>query len=206
MSESSSKRVAKGDLSFDSPGVWNMLKGAFLEPELAQIWCAYAVAAKLGALDDKPVRRASGASFNPRPARLMHILLSEAAEKRAVVIAAAAFACVDITTPCPPAYTGMREWDLGCLSRNYARSAFNSAEKAEACAGAQAAAAEAVACAYLLDELRHLHMTGLSREDRTAAMSRAESFLTNRSFPAQYARLSALTQQALDRCRRNKGE
>ena len=196
MTENTNEWRLKGELTFDSPGVWSQVEDLYSKEDCGSIWKAYAIAAQLGALNDWPVMRASGVSYNSRPARLMHILLTPEVNPSARILAAAALACVSQLETHPPRDGLTQEWEV--------------ALKVQVLFAPEEAGDHTihnpdvllVAYARILDQLRHLHMTSLARVKREEQVELLAN-LVSRLPPLDRARrITIQIQAALDRSQR----
>jgi len=145
-------------LSFDAPAIFRQLQIVVSETDAAYIGRAYALSALSGGLNEWPVIREAGASHNPKPARLLHILLNEGKVKDREILCAAVLACATRLT----AKQGI---DFGMAYSLAERSLEVQAEEAIVSLKTD----HRLAYLYLarkLDEIRHLHMTILSRAER----------------------------------------
>lgn len=70
-----------GKLEADSPALWSHFRREFTPEECEKLSEAYENSAALGGLCEGRVKRAEGVRFNPRPARIARILITEAKEK-----------------------------------------------------------------------------------------------------------------------------
>ncbi len=187
---------------FDSPGVWDLLKRYLDDCEVEQVWKAYAVAAQLGALDDYPVKRIPGASFNPRPARLMHILISEAGERSAIVLGACALVCAPKLADHSPTAGLTTAWELALKVIKWLAYPEPLLKNDTAQLSQHHIA---LASARILDDLRHLHMTSLSALEREKLISHHRNLIENLPAPDSLQRIYTLIKSAVDRQGRHRG-
>jgi hypothetical protein len=144
----------EGDLSFDSPKVWGHLRSTLDPSSLELISRAYHVASRRGGKREWPIMRPPGASYNPKPARVIEILISIGKIADPIVLAAAALSFAE---DLPPDET--KDLPPECIA--VAKQVIEAPERALPPAGK-------IIVARLLDEVRHLHMTVLSSEERLA--------------------------------------
>lgn len=81
-----------GILEKDAPGAYQRLLKLFGEGEIIRLNNAYAASAARGG-NIEYFARTTGASYNPRPGRICHILMAECAEENILVFEAAILAC-----------------------------------------------------------------------------------------------------------------
>jgi hypothetical protein len=149
-----------GELAHDSPGVSAALMG--ISPEVhRQVVAAYRLAATHGALLERAVR-SPGVSFNPRPARVVSLLLKEAAVTAAEPLVTAVLGTATTLTPSTHE-TGGEEWIK--LSRLSSYLLQRAPADPELLTLLLPQLPRPTTLAYLLDTVRHLHQW----QDRNAA-------------------------------------
>lgn len=180
------QRKHKGDLRWDSPAVYAVLEYAF--PQNIEILAqAYSLAWQHGGASDSPVIRAVGASFNPRPARLVSLLLSEGQEKSPLAVSAAFLASSSLSKELVSDSPLLDAWVLAQEAINRHQSAPSNP------------AACKIAVCLEIDLLRHLHMTDLSDAERKALTLASAAISEHINAGAQAARLSQIYNQILKR-------
>lgn len=126
----------------DAPGAYGRLSKLFSGEELARLSQAYSLAADNRG-NDEDFLRTTGASFNPLPGRICHILLTECGESGFLVFESAILACAEFEEAeaqrLPPAARDARGFFA-------------------AGAAPGTSAAERIGLALHLDRARHLHM------------------------------------------------
>jgi hypothetical protein len=150
-----------GELAHDSPGVSAALMG--ISPEVhRQVEAAYRLAATHGALHERAVRP-PGVSFNPRPARVVSLLLKEAAMTAVEPLVTAVLGTATTLTHSALEPEG-EEWkNLSRLSSHLLQVA---PAEPELLTAILPQLPRPTALAYLLDAVRHLHQWG----DKRAAL------------------------------------
>ena len=183
-----------GDLTFDSQVVWGLVQRYVSKTIQPEILSAYEIACRNGALSEWPVKREPGASYNPRPARLMYLLLHEAKERDGVVIAAAPLACAD----------KLAEINVSHLS-TYLHPSLKIAQEVRSDNFPISPQAVRVALSKLLDDIRHLHMTHFTpQERREVAIKLQDRFFTLSSDCSNEDRMALLAKAALARTLREE--
>ncbi len=134
-----------------SPATVVALTSLFAD-ELGDFEVAFDFALQHGASREWPVERAPGASFNPRPCRIMQIIMREAKTKDRDLLLGSVLASVEDTE----LLTLLREPKL-LRAIQIARAALRGDSSAETAI---------IRLALLLDQARHLHMTFLSSTER----------------------------------------
>jgi len=178
-----------GELRSDSPGLYRTLLRRMGKEGFARVERAYAEAARCGALEEAPVLRDPGASFNPKPARICQILVAELSEFRELVLSASMLSCVSPEKMVPIPLLSeeqavallVHEW----LSGKHRRST--------------SVVVERISLALKLDQLRHLHMTGLDLDGIRRVYSEVTmSLLPSVSYP-ENVRLKTLLETCVMR-------
>ena len=168
-----------GNLNLDAPGLVSALKMA-LPPEFVDLLGGvYAAAADLDGLVENPIKRGELDSFNPRPARVCQILLKEAKENDPVVLAAAMLSCAS-SLPVDELIGG--SYALVNLSKKFPTES--------------SLASSRVVLALLIDQLRHVHMSSISRDEIDGIVKRAEQILSTRR-DIENARLIKIAEVAI---------
>lgn len=168
-----------------APGLFHALRRAFPEPVVAELGSLYESAVGATGLEAPSIPRAPGVSFNPWPARICRILLTEG-ECSARTLGTALASLVDRGLPSvshliePETVTEVRE-------------AFTSAETRLSAEG------EGIVLAFILDEVRHLHLSTLERAARIAAVERARRRLEGIGASERWSRLLTLVRHAVSR-------
>ncbi len=141
-----------GLLSKDAPGFSELIKG-LLPADWSRLEAIYLLSSSHGGLEEAELTRPEGASFNPRPARIAQILISEVKELDPITLGGALLVnCphIDRITDC----TYERESILAMQARN-AYAPYNLPRPAER-----------IYLAYHLDILRHLHISKIEDSSR----------------------------------------
>lgn len=147
---------------------------------------AYALSCANGGLDEGPIKRSAGASFNPRPARICQILLQECQERDFDTLSAGLLISSTAREPFPAPL------QKAAIILSAARNFFCSRDSV-------AAPAERVALALHLDTLRHLHMSTATLGEIHAVLEATRSLLLDRALHDQSARLKILIRTCFDR-------
>ena len=153
-----------GNLLTDAPGFSELLRGAYGMEGFRAIFALYQLLGSVGALSDAPILRAPDASFNPRPARLSQIILGAYPDSPLPLVGATVLSLhpkpCTVRTPIEGIKTEVALWMVGraCeVSEALQRHKTESSLSRES---------NIIIRAHLLDALRHLHMTSLTREAR----------------------------------------
>jgi len=148
---------------------------------------AVAYGAVIGAIGPEApeVRREEGASFNPRPARICHILLKDGGERRPEVLAAA----LASLTPHPGADTALVHTDTVKAVQSVLQGG----------APDPLPEVERIVLAVALDEVRHLHMTSLDTPARLGVVKKIRTYLDGTPGAAENRRLIELVEHAVRR-------
>lgn len=154
-----------------------------LDPRYAQ---AFAHSCRSGGLNEGAIKRTPGASFNPRPARICQILLSESDERDSDVLCAAILIASHAQAP----FASELERAAAFLAE---------ARKFPYQESEVSAEAERVALACHLDTLRHAHMCELSEEERARLRRETEQNYLARSLHRENSRLRTLIEACLKR-------
>ena len=147
-----------------SPALQGELELHYGTSEVAMLSQVFEVACENGALFENGVRRAEGASFNPRPARIAQIILANTKGWTAETLASA----------------------ILCCCKRDALTAFNtfSQQTIKICENFFSGHPEShpqsaiIALALSLDELRHLHMTAKPADERDKVVNRSIELCT----------------------------
>ena len=177
-----------GDLAKDSPGLLGTL-GTFLPKEdVSSLEDSYRKAASLGALNEFPIKRKEGASFNPRPARLCSLLLKEGELREVNTLSASFFLPSDENKveKIPP--------EEATLIKS-ARSLFESHPLSEH--------AVLLSLVWHLDLIRHLHMSSLSDQEKSELCLLTNNKLLPISSRVCSSRLHVLLEQSVSRQAKN---
>jgi hypothetical protein len=169
-----------GDLAQDSPALWGTVNGWLSAAELERLGTLYRVIMSEGGLDTPGIIREVGVSFNPRPARVAGIVVTDAGLRTGSAIGAVFELC---RAPSNDEKSEHTQPVRGLL-------------RGERC---NDPAAIAIAAAFALDDLRHLHMTDLTvaeRKQRAVAIDTNIPRQLRQSLPTK---LRARVEAALDR-------
>lgn len=173
------------ELKRASPGTFRCLERRLRDPELklvCRVWDDTALPP-----EHPSVNRREGASFNPWPARVVYILVSECSENDTTVLLGA-LGCLALKMK-----LGLPD-AMPLESRDLSHQALAWPETA-----ASDLAAERIAGAILLDELRHLHMSKYSPEHRLAFLQNVRERVVPRLAFEENAALRKLISAAVER-------
>lgn len=148
----------KGRLAEDAPGLFKDLSRLFDVGQCGYLSDCYRAAAKVGALEEAPVVREDGVSYNPKPARVCSILLKECPRYPVRIYGCSFFAVLP-------------QVRLVTVS-----SQFQSEVAALSTMGDITEAEPAIQNVYLsvfLDQIRHLHMTHFSDQRKRVEYEKA---------------------------------
>lgn len=190
-----------GELALDSPGLYKDLTRRLPDAALADLCAAYAEAAILGSLDDAPVQRAPGQSFNPRPGRLCQILLKELPTNDPSLLAAGFF------LGCPPKNLKPKKTKK---QHDFAIEKANALQALQAYTSSSEAHSplplpdlqQALLLARMLDDLRHLHMTSWKKPLQDRFVGDIKKILLPLSKKLKDTRLFVKVSSALERYER----
>lgn len=142
--------MKSGILRIDAPKLFRELQRRLAGQSLIEIEQLYKKLGELGCLNDQPIKREKGVSFNPRPARICQILISEVHEDKFNMFAAAHLMCAnpDIT---------IEGYKDAQLIVDQARSLLTI--QSPSLMREFSMLSERIALAWRLDELRHIHMS-----------------------------------------------
>lgn len=169
-----------------APGLFHALRRSFAPESIAQLIHLYEVVVNAIGLESPTIPREAGVSFNPWPARLSRLLLSEGAAS-AETIGAALASLLPSEPPEPLNSLSLRE------TVAEVRAALVSAETRLSLEG------EGIVLAFILDEVRHLHVSTLNHEARLAAIERARRRVDGINNTERWGRLVTLVRHALSR-------
>lgn len=157
-----------GDLSLDSPALRGVIRRALGEPALQHIGEIYKFGFQINGYSDAPIKREVGASFNPRPARICDLVSKEVLKNSAsaALLGASILICaLEDTNSSTP--FGVEE--------KTARNALLLLKGEKLTASREEIA---LASAFALDKLRHLHMSELSDEKKDVIRESAQRMIT----------------------------
>jgi hypothetical protein len=179
-----------GNLAGDSPSLYSNLNRYLKEDEVLKITLAYALAAKHGALNETGVVRLPDASFNPRPARVAQILMTELRDFTAETLCCAILGCARIEEIL------VLPEDLRYLEEQLTelKEALKSPNESPS-----TAPCEASLYAILLDDVRHLHMTDFPIEYMKSKISFVQELIENKESFKENQRLVEKIKHALDK-------
>lgn len=169
-----------------APGLHWTIARTFGAEALLQFERCFALVASSGGFNEGNVVRPEGASFNPRPARLCHILFNESQERRAVVLQAAMLVTAQPPKEPPPDEFAVPQ-ELAEAALGYFRTNLDRPE------------AELIATALELDIVRHLHMSTLSPQDRTKTLERIRGQILPAIRHGNSARLKLMLEASVNR-------
>lgn len=162
-----------GDLKTDSPSLHSKLKSFLSAEELERLFLTYAEVWSKGGCEELIAPREPGVNFNPRPARILEILIGDCAAKDFETLQRAMFSCT------------VTDGNFAPFMSDLPR-----------------VAAQHILLAHVLDELRHAHMSGAASEDLDALMEYARVAVADSKLPEQ-DRLCILVRAAVDRLGRH---
>ena len=180
----------KGILDSDSPSLAQNLKRYLKKDEALKVKQAYSIASKYGALNEAGVVRMAEASYNPRPARVAQILITELRDFDADTLCCAILGCarVEEKIPLPESLSSLSDM-LGEL-----RDSLNVANLSPA-----SRLVEASLYAILLDEVRHLHMTDFPIEHMKDKISYIQELIESKESFKENQRLVEKIRHALSK-------
>jgi len=173
----------------DSPAMASALSKVTSAEEFRHLADLYCLAASFGACDEGKIRRKEDVSFNPRPARIVQLLMKEAGINQIVFIAGAILSCAtteisDLSILSEQELlTFSNTKSLLCLKDTPAKIKFDTEESQ-------------IFLAHILDEVRHLHMTIMEEDEMNLIVTRAESVLAHMDKQGIETRLKILLQNA----------
>ncbi len=153
----------KYEFKSDSPGLYCLLLKVVSDSALVCLEEAYEVACLNGGKEEPRIRRPEGASFNPRPTRIAHILLTECQQNSGPVLGTAMLASCNML---PEGY------EVGALRQEHLWS-IKAREWPQDEGGP--AFLEQIFLAVTLDTARHLHMMEISDSERDSFISHVRS-------------------------------
>ena len=175
------------DLKLAAPAVHAALCRLDTESCDASIFqLAFLLSCQNGGLGEGTVRRTPGASFNPKPARICHILLNECRETRSEVLCAALLISSSAQPPFPSSLAAAGE------ILEASRGLFDNQEGI-------GAPAQRVALAHHLDVLRHAHMSAFSNEEQRRLVECSKNILAKSFRHPENERLYVLIEAWLNR-------
>lgn len=140
-----------GSLSKDSPALWNRCKLlGFSKTEMEELSSLYKMTYFRKNLEHPLVERVSGSRFNPRPARIATILL-----------------------------TDYRKVDFQLIRSLFQSLAESSAEQPDIVALPASNDIRAIFCATLLDRVRHIHLEKRENSEKEAILTQARDQLNS---------------------------
>lgn len=179
-----------GNLAKDSPSLYSNLNRYLKEDEVLKITLAYALAAKHGALNETGVVRLPKASFNPRPARVAQILMTELRDFNAETLSCAILGCAriedEIELPENLAYMKEQFQELKDSIKSPNEAPFSSP-------------CEAALYAILLDDVRHLHMTDFPIDFMKRKISHIQEIVETKESYKENQMLAEKIKHALDK-------
>ncbi len=174
---------APATLQTTAPGLLRNCRHYFNSSELDRLNQAYALADTLGLCKESPVLRDPEASFNPRPARICQLILSET---KTCTLELACLALLSRAAPAdiPEIEESFPEIipDLQLLQKFF-ESGKSQPLSPNLCN---------VSLAILLDDARHLHMTALTLEERKQSFQRLKALVDDNRLAAGHERLQLL--------------
>lgn len=184
-----------GVLKTDALGLYVTLCQVFTKSEVTELEEIYQRAWTAGAGEEAPVRREPGVSYNPKPARLAAILLKEVKPIAFSEVASAFWMArepLDTATQSASSRSGQLSQ---CCYESQAAMAFNQlTEDAEG-----SPSIYKLQGALLLDKLRHLHMSEISREQIQVIINLTQRYLSRIASTPQLARIATLISHAARR-------
>lgn len=182
-------------LAQQSPKTYGWLRRTIDQGGLARIDEAYNCAIALGADDERHLNRTEGASYNPRPARLILLLSQEGGCRDPHPLGAAAF------LPIAGQFETLSNVQSDFLEEiELARTALTPKEVATLSHGTRKAAHD-LHLVWQLDTLRHLHMQHRSADELRTALDNLQ--LLREELPlTSESRLQVLVDAHIERLRR----
>jgi hypothetical protein len=165
MFEQPSAEPLSPDLAAAAPGLYAELGRSYPSDIRDGLAVVFGLVARAGA-SGEPLERTPGASYTPRPARVVKILRHECREHNPAVLAAALLACLDGEEH--DAAGGDEAAALARAARTLAVTP-GSADRTPA--------VERIVLASEVDRVRHLHMRGLSADELASEARQLESAL-----------------------------
>jgi len=169
-----------------APALFHALRRSFAPESLAELINLYDGVLETVGLESPTIPREEGVSFNPWPARVSRLLLSEGAASAETIGAALASLLPNESSA-----------HLSSLPHRETvaevRAALVSAETRLSLEG------EGIVLAFILDEVRHLHVSTLNHEARLAAIERARRRVDGINNTERWGRLVTLVRHALSR-------
>lgn len=153
-----------------APGLYSSLKKILLPEDLASIEKSYTEVATRGGIEESPVIREVDASFNPRPARIATLVLTDAKPTnltKAILLALWSSLILDAATD--PQWSQVPEDLTSALDRISSINGTSLEDIDEV----------VVAVALRLDQVRHLHMTTLNINEKMSFLESVEALVTN---------------------------
>lgn len=177
-----------GILDKDSPGLAQNLKRYLKEGEADRVRLAYHIASRHGALQETGVVRQPEASYNPRPARVAQILMTELRSFDAEILCCAILGCAKIEE----AFNLPEELSTLQEPVNELREvlSINNLE-------ASTSMVEGSLYAIILDEVRHLHMTDFSIDYLREKMKFIQNLIENKESYKENQRLVEKIQSSI---------
>ena len=174
-----------GKLIVDSPHVHKLLSRSLAPAEVEVVAKSFRISASEGALSEWPIVREKGVSFNPRAARLMHIILTELNDKSVVLLAACPlFLVKDLSN-----ITAV-QCDL--------EHSIRIAEDAKSLSP-QSKEGRKVLLAKALDDTRHLHRTSVTTKERREYLQYLKENISPLASGEETTRISILLAAAIER-------
>jgi hypothetical protein len=140
-----------GNLGTDSPALLSDLQRGYENRAVRYLASCYAEASKWGGLREAPVEREAGVSYNPRPARILKILMKETNQVSVFSASVALFSTVPVQ---------FREQVASAYQKQ--KDAVSGLDILETCDELL----QNIALARTLDSARHLHMTVFEPAER----------------------------------------
>lgn len=182
-----------GDLYKDSPGLSLLLKGALTPQEQAKLVTLYELACQHGALNEGAITRLEGANFNPRPARIIQILLTDGANSDCTTLAGSLVSCAESTL-----FEAHPELADQFYKSYLAIHSALSGDQSKSLVSTE----KAIVFSHLLDEVRHLHMRHLSPTSLLKKVSQLRAIYQLIHPLPEYARLNKVVDAAMERASR----
>lgn len=177
-------------LGTDAPGLHAALSRVFNADAVQSLEAAYLFSVLHGGKEEHPVVRPAGASYNPRPARMVQILLHQGHVSDLSTLLAGFLVTVRDTA-------ALEKW-IDDHSRDAARVACTALSDAAFARIHSMNGIFSLVLAAAIDTVRHLHMSTLDEAARQALLRAYRDLTTaaeNESCRLQKILLTALTQQ-----------
>lgn len=182
------------DINNNAPALFAILQKIFRPDEIKLIEAAYSFSCNHGGLNEGELNRTVGANFNPRPARIAQILISETKITNSHDIIVAILACMNSSPPITfpqflIEFAEDSENTQALLNTNNPKfENFNITN---------------IALAIKLDDIRHLHMRNIPGGELSEKLTECKLWLKHIPSHDQIDRLCVMLNSAISRLERN---